>query len=147
MSREPVSKAFAALTGQRYQAVRFDAGLRVGAVEVAGAAEPDSASEALEVLSVGTRDHLATLIRLALATQLRAPVVLDDHLVHSDAARMAWFRAALAAAAKETQVLVITCRPLDYVGEADLPKRGAVAERGGVRVVDLEQVIQRRGVS
>lgn len=145
---EPVSKAFAALTGQRYQAVRFDSDLRVGAVEVAGAAEPESATEALRVLSVGTRDHLATLIRLALATQLHAPVVLDDHLVHSDAARMAWFRTALAAAAKETQVLVITCRPLDYVSEGDLPKRGqSVSERGGVRVVDLEQVIRRRGVS
>ena len=141
----PVSKAFASLTGQRYQSVRFDSSLRVGAVEVAGAAEPDSATDALDVLSVGTRDHLATLIRLALATQLHAPVVLDDHLVHSDATRMAWFRTALAAAAKQTQVLVITCRPLDYVSDADLPKRGqAVAERGGVRVVDLEQVIRRR---
>lgn len=141
----PVSKAFASLTGQRYQSVRFDSALRVGAVDVAGAAEPESANDALAVLSVGTRDHLATLIRLALATQLHAPVVLDDHLVHSDATRMAWFRTALAAAAKETQVLIITCRPLDYVSDADLPKRGqAVAERGGVRVVDLEQVIRRR---
>ncbi|MFT3712533.1 MAG: AAA family ATPase [Archangium sp.] len=125
----PVSRAFSELTKGRYGAVKFDASLQAQGVEVEGAASTGD----IDALSVGTRDHLATLTRLALATHLGAPVLLDDQLVHSDAARLGWFRKALLEAAEKTQVIVLTCRPLDYPTEAN-----------GARVVDLEKLITRR---
>src|SRR5207247_5766540 len=45
----------------------------------------------LEQLSVGTREQLATLLRLAIAGYLHTAVVLDDQLVHSDSERLGWF--------------------------------------------------------
>lgn len=134
----PVSRSFSELTKGRYGAVKFDSSLEAQSVDVGGVAAE------LSALSVGTRDHLATLVRLALATHLKAPVVLDDQLVHSDASKLSWFRQALLAAAQKTQVVVLTCRPLDYVAQAQLPKDAAMAERDGVRVIDLERVIERR---
>ncbi|MFO0595046.1 MAG: hypothetical protein U0228_07070 [Myxococcaceae bacterium] len=128
----PVSKAFAELTRGRYGAVSFDESLTPRNVQVGEEVRDD----ALDFLSVGTKDQLATVVRLALATQLKLPVVLDDHLVHSDAARLSWFRDALAEAAAQTQVLVITCRPTDYVPSFPKSPRG-------VRLVDLEGVIKR----
>ncbi|MBL8916909.1 MAG: AAA family ATPase [Archangium sp.] len=134
----PVSRSFSELTKGRYGAVTFDSSLQAQHVDVNG-----SKGE-LEMLSVGTRDQLATLVRLALATHLKAPVLLDDQLVHSDASTLAWFRPALLAASQKTQVLVLTCRPLDYVAPTQLPKGTPFVERDGVRVVDLEKVINRR---
>ena len=96
------------------------------------------------MLSVGTRDHLATLVRLAIALQLESTIVLDDHLVHSDVTRLAWFREALANTAAKTQVVVLTCRPLDYVPEDSLPVTGAMKNADGIRVIDLAKVIKRR---
>jgi hypothetical protein len=67
----------------------------------------------LEVLSVGTREQLATLLRLAIAEQLRSAIVLDDHLVQTDATRLAWFRQTLRSAANH------------HAGNySDLPPRG-----------------------
>jgi len=36
--------------------------------------------------------QLATLIRLTVAEQLKSAIILDDHLVHTDPKRLAWFR-------------------------------------------------------
>lgn len=69
----------------------------------------------MAALSVGTRDPLAALIRLTIAGHLRSAVVLDDHLVHSDLARLQWFREALQKTAVNAQVIVLTCRAEDYV--------------------------------
>ena len=123
---QPVTAQFNALTGGRYPGVSFDASLRTAGVSLPGTqASPD---DVLAGLSVGTRDHLATLVRMAIAVQLKSPLVLDDHLVHSDVARMAWFQDALEKAAEQTQIIVLTCRPQDYPS--------------GTRQ-DLEQVIER----
>jgi DNA repair exonuclease SbcCD ATPase subunit len=82
--------------------------LKTEGVVVAGQARDPNA------LSVGTRDQLATVYRLALAEQLGSMVVLDDQLVHSDAGRMRTLLSLLTRAARHIQVVVFTCRPDDY---------------------------------
>lgn len=139
----PVTQRFAELTGGRYPTVKFGPTLAAAGVELPGI--QSSPSAVLEALSVGTKDHLATLVRLAIALQLKSAIVLDDHLVHSDPARLGWFRDALQHAAKQTQVVVLTCRPLDYVTADALPKSGAMRDVEGTRVIDLAKVINRRG--
>ncbi|MDP2274424.1 MAG: AAA family ATPase [Archangium sp.] len=136
----PVTQRFAELTKGRYPSVKFDAALQLSGIE----GTQSEKDELLNVLSVGTRDHLATLVRLAIALQLQSTIVLDDHLVHSDVTRLAWFREALANTAAKTQVVVLTCRPLDYVSEAALPIAGAMKDAEGTRVIDLAKVIKRR---
>lgn len=140
----PVSARFAELTQGRYPSVKFDPSLTATGVEVPGT---QSGPEAiLEALSVGTKDHLATLVRLAIALQLKSTIVLDDHLVHTDLSRLAWFRAALRSAAQQTQVVVLTCRPLDYVPADALPISSPSKSLDGdaIRVIDLAKVIERR---
>lgn len=107
----PVAERFARLTEGAYESVALDAnlaGVRVGVNGVER--EPDS-------LSVGAREQLATLMRLALAAQLRTAIVLDDQLVHSDTSRLAAVRTQLLASSRERehQILVFTCRPADYL--------------------------------
>lgn len=139
----PVTTRFAELTKGRYGAVRFDPALKASGVELSGL-ESDAAS-VMDALSVGTRDHLATLIRLAIALQLESAIVLDDHLVHTDPARLSWFKAALEQTAQKAQVIVLTCRPLDYVKPDELPtERPWRALANEVRVIDLSRIIQRR---
>lgn len=139
----PVTSRFAELTKGRYPAVKFDPSLKATGVEVPGT--QSTPGDVLEALSVGTRDHLATLVRLAIAIQLGSAIVLDDHLVHSDPARLGWFRDALRQAAQKTQVVVLTCRPLDYVVPEALPAGAAPKSIDGdlTRVIDLAQVIKR----
>jgi uncharacterized protein YhaN len=138
----PVTQRFSELTGGRYPEVKFTPTLTAAGVELPGV--QSSPSAVLEALSVGTKDHLATLVRLAIALQLKSTIVLDDHLVHSDPKRLGWFREALQHAAKETQVVVLTCRPLDYVTADALPTRAAMRDLEGTRIIDLSKVIQRR---
>lgn len=82
--------------------------------------------EPLSELSVGTREQLAVLVRLALADLLlehegEAPcLVLDDALVFSDEARFARIKRILAEASNRMQILVLTCRPREW---ADLSAR------------------------
>lgn len=140
----PVTSRFAELTQGRYPAVKFDPSLKAVGLEVQGT--PSSPANVLTALSVGTRDHLATLVRLAIALQLQSAIVLDDHLVHTDLARLGWFRDALRQTALKTQVVVLTCRPLDYVPQEALPTDGASKsiDGGATRVIDLARVIKRR---
>ncbi|MDP1824297.1 MAG: AAA family ATPase [Archangium sp.] len=140
----PVTSRFAELTKGRYPTVKFDPSLTATGVEVPGA--QSNPGDMLAALSVGTRDHLATLVRLAIALQLGSAIVLDDHLVHTDPARLGWFRDALRQAAQQTQVVVLTCRPLDYVPPEALPTGAASKTIDGdlTRVIDLSKVIKRR---
>ena len=140
----PVTSRFAELTQGRYPAVKFDPSLKAVGLEVQGTSS--SPANVLTALSVGTRDHLATLVRLAIALQLQSAIVLDDHLVHTDLARLGWFREALRQTALKTQVVVLTCRPLDYVPQEALPTDGASKSLDGdaTRVIDLARVIKRR---
>lgn len=68
----------------------------------------------LDSISVGTREQLATILRLTVAEALDSLIILDDQLVQSDHARLEWFNRALKEAASKIQVIVITCRPEDY---------------------------------
>ena len=138
----PVTSRFVELTQGRYPAVRFDPSLKATGLDVSGVAS--SPAEVIEGLSVGTRDHLATLVRLAIALQLKSAIVLDDHLVHTDLGRLEWFRDALRQAAAQTQVIVLTCRPLDYVTQGALPGKAASKGVDGTTVIDLTRVIKRR---
>jgi hypothetical protein len=139
----PVSKKFEELTAGRYKDLRFDAALKTEALSLGGA--PGAGSEVLSALSVGTRNQLATLIRLTLAAQLQTTIVLDDHLVHTDPLRLAWFRETLMKTAVSTQVIILTCRPEDYLPKEGLPtkspERGSSA--GAVRAIDVAYAMKR----
>ena len=65
--------------------------------------------------------------------RLQTALVLDDQLVHSDGARLNWFRERLRSSVREHchQVIVFTCRPGDDLS-AD------AADDDSVAVVDLE---------
>ncbi|HYV45124.1 MAG TPA: AAA family ATPase [Myxococcaceae bacterium] len=131
----PVTTKFGELTAGRYGDVRLDAALRTEEVRVTGT---EQAEDALAALSVGTRDQLATLVRLTIASQLRSAIILDDHLVHADPFRLAWFRDVLTKTAVNTQVIVLTCRPQDYLAKDELPAGAATRDLAGgmLRAID-----------
>ena len=67
-------------------------------------------------LSLGAREQLGVLTRLAYADLLREAgrptlVILDDALVHTDTARLASMKRALFDASHRHQVLIFTCHP------------------------------------
>jgi DNA repair exonuclease SbcCD ATPase subunit len=136
-----VAGLFQSLTRRRYQSVQLGAQLNTEGVVVHGAPRPPT------LLSVGTREQLSTLYRLALAEYLQTTVVFDDQLVQSDGNRMDWFRGLLAEKARIFQIIVLTCRPSDYLGtatpESDVSKANADQVDGFIRALDLERVVQR----
>jgi hypothetical protein len=101
-------------------------------------------------MSVGTREQLSTLYRLALAEFLQTAVVLDDQLVQSDESRMGWFRALLKEKSRSFQIIVFTCRPRDYLDKASmLPKEKAFhadTDDGFTRAFDLGRALGQRQV-
>ena len=130
------------LTQRRYQSVQLTAQLGTEGVFAAGAVRPATQ------LSVGTREQMAVLYRLSLAEYLKTSIVLDDQLVQSDGTRMDWFRTLLAEKARCFQIVVLTCRPMDYL-EADAlaPQLGAAyldTNEGYIRAMDLARLVQRR---
>ena len=140
----PVAARFEELTAGRYRALRLDASLQAEGLQTADANDDD---DVLAALSVGTRDQLAALIRLTIADQLRSAVVLDDHLVHSDLARLQWFRDVLQKTAVNAQVIVLTCRAEDYLRADELPADTATRDvaAGTIRAIDAVQVVSRYG--
>lgn len=78
--------------------------------------------ERYDSLSLGTREQIAILVRLGVATLLaeregEAPcLILDDPLVYADEGRFETMKAILSRAAKDLQILILTCRPRDYFG-------------------------------
>ncbi|MEO8179433.1 MAG: hypothetical protein ABI895_11440 [Deltaproteobacteria bacterium] len=139
----PLTAKFRDLTAGRYHTLLLNPLLRVEAV---GAATTQATGpEVLAALSVGTRDQLATLIRLTIAEELGSAIVLDDHLVHSDRQRLEWFRQALSRAAVKAQVIVLTCRPQDYLTEAEMPVTASYLDLAGgsIRAIDLSRVLTR----
>lgn len=127
----PVLETFRQLTNGRYDSIAFDMDLRLQGVNAVGAPRE------IATLSVGTREQLATLLRLAIAGHLRTAVVLDDQLVHSDSSRLAWFSERLRTCVREHdhQVIVFTCRPGDYL-------RGGSGD-DDVAVIDLTAALAR----
>ncbi len=81
----------------------------------------------IEQLSVGAREQLGVISRLACAAIVSpdgggAPVVIDDALGWSDPTRLQAMGAAIAAAGRDCQVIVLTCTPGRYahVGNAEV---------------------------
>jgi energy-coupling factor transporter ATP-binding protein EcfA2 len=143
----PVTTRFAELTSGRYGNLRLDAALKAEAVDVAGGGA--QGADVLEALSVGTRNQLATLIRLTIADQLKSAIVLDDHLVNSDPRRLAWFRDVLMKTALNAQIIILTCRPEDYLTRDELPAETATRDLAGgaIRAVDVARVLKRWGAA
>lgn len=136
-----VAGLFQTLTQQRYQSVQLGSQLNTEGVVVHGVPRPAT------LLSVGTREQLSTLYRLALAEYLQTTVVFDDQLVQSDGNRMDWFRGLLGEKARIFQIIVLTCRPSDYLGTAALVSDGPNVhtdlDDGFIRAIDLKRVVQR----
>ena len=85
----------------------------------------DGTTLEIDQLSTGAREQLGVLSRLACATIVSpmdggAPVMIDDSLGWSDPDRLQRMGAAIAAAGKQCQVIVLTCTPGRYshVGSA-----------------------------
>lgn len=137
----PLTTQFRELTQGRYGALELGPDLKASSLTAEGALI--DGESVLRALSVGTRDQLASLLRVAIARQLKSALVLDDHLVHTDADRMSWFVDALRKTALDAQVIVVTCRPLDYV-PADALKGEVVRDLGGgsLRLIDLSRTIE-----
>lgn len=66
-------------------------------------------------LSIGAREQLGILLRLAAgqvtADQGGVPLIIDDALGFSDPARLSTMGAAIAAAGRKSQVIILTCTP------------------------------------
>jgi DNA repair exonuclease SbcCD ATPase subunit len=79
-----------------------------------------------EDLSVGAKEQLGILARLAAAqivsTQGGVPLIMDDALGFSDPSRLETMGAAIAAAGKDTQIIILTCTPgrFTHVGSAEV---------------------------
>jgi len=79
-----------------------------------------------EDLSVGTKEQLGILTRLAAARVVAreggVPLIIDDALGFSDPGRLESMGAAIAAASKECQILLLTCTPgrFMHVGNAQV---------------------------
>lgn len=86
----------------------------------------DGVTLEVEQLSVGAREQLAILSRLACAALVSgdggAPVILDDALGWTDPSRLERMGAAIAVAGRDCQVIVLTCTPGRYqsVGNASV---------------------------
>ncbi len=138
----PVSERFSDLTGGRYGQVGLDPDLRTTGIHVSGA------EREVRSLSQGLKEQLATIFRISVAQHLESMLVLDDHLTHTDPERLGWFREVLRKGGEEIQIVVFTCRPLDYLMEGELVEAGEVVwESERLRGVALEKAMARVGVS
>ena len=77
--------------------------------------------EDFQLLSIGTQEQIAVLIRLAFAQMLveqglPATVILDDALVYSDDVRMDKMFDILNVASNKIQVIILTCREKLFEG-------------------------------
>ena len=127
---DPITKRMAQLTGGRYGNLLIGPKLETEGIELGGTQRD------LEALSVGTREQLATVLRLTIADALGSTVVLDDQLVQSDAARMDWLRAFMMECADRFQILVFTCHPEEY-------KSGRARKQSAFKSIDLAGCLQR----
>jgi hypothetical protein len=80
----------------------------------------DGRHEPFEALSMGAREQVAVITRLALADILRgarrpSAVILDDALVNTDEGRLDRMHLVLHRAAENLQILLLTCRERDFL--------------------------------
>jgi hypothetical protein len=83
-----------------------------------GDTDPADPSD-FDTLSFGTREQMGVISRLAYADLLQEAgratlIILDDALVHSDAARLAQMKRVLFDAAQRHQILLFTCHPTSW---------------------------------
>ena len=88
----------------------------------------DGQDEPYERLSIGTREQLAVLARLAFADLLdehgkKSPIILDDALVYSDDGRFEEMQRILDRAAERLQIIVLTCHERAYFDRGWTTKR------------------------
>ena len=139
---DPIAKRFTELTEFRYGSLDLGPDLTTHSISVAGG------GRSVFSLSVGTRDQLSTIFRLSLAEQLRSVLLLDDQLTQSDGERMRWLRELIRQLAATIQIIVLTCRPADYLLTDELkPGRKSDNAKALVRSINLAQVIQRSGAA
>ena len=109
---EPVLKELKPLLGLLWP----EAELRFDAEEVLPSAlERGGMEEDFDVLSGGTQEQIALLVRLAFARMLArsgspAPVILDDGIVYTDDDRIELMFDALTRQAHDLQIIVLSCR-------------------------------------
>ena len=127
---EPITKRMAQLTGDRYGNLVIGPKLETEGIELGGTQRD------LEALSVGTREQLATVLRLTIADALGSTVVLDDQLVQSDASRMDWLRAFMMECSDRFQILVFTCHPEQY-------KSARARKKSAFKSIDLAACLHR----
>ena len=96
--------------------IRFDADKVLPSALVRAGAE-----EGFDILSGGTREQIALLVRLAFARMLHnagapAPVILDDAIVYTDDFRIEQLFDALTRLGKDLQIIVFSCRQKAFRG-------------------------------
>ncbi len=94
--------------------MQIDENLAPGPITRTGPDGPETGT--FDALSVGTREQMGVIARLAYADLLRAAgkptlLILDDALVHSDEDRLAQMKRVLYDAASRHQILIFTCHP------------------------------------
>ncbi len=124
-----VATRFAELSAGRYQGAALGADL-----ETEGVVTPQGVQR-LDRFSEGVKEQLATLMRVSVAEQLGTMLLLDDHLAQTDPQRAQWFRHQLQHSAEQIQIVVLTCRPDDYLVDGS---------SGAVHAIDLAKSVQRR---
>ncbi len=114
---------------EQFGRIVFDSTFEVELDEQLGIARRTLNGITLDVkqLSTGTREQLGILARLACAAIVSpdsdgAPLVIDDALGWSDPTRLQRMGAAIAAAGKHCQVIILTCTPGRYahIGNATI---------------------------
>jgi hypothetical protein len=137
----PVTERFLSLTGDLYAHVQLDPDLHMEGFVAAGG------TRRLEELSVGTREQLATIIRLAIAAQLKTALLLDDQLVHSDSERLEWFRRQLQNSVQthDHQIIVMTCRLEDYTANNEIVgcRDETCSDGSAVTIINILDVLRR----
>lgn len=133
-----VSEHVERLTSGRYGALALGPELETLGLHTATGLKP------VKAFSEGLKEQLATLLRISVAEQLQGTLLLDDHLAQTDPLRVAWFRDLLRDRGEVTQILLLTCRPLEYLREEQLASADGwrdLAPR--MRAVELAKFIQR----
>ncbi|MFK7829747.1 MAG: AAA family ATPase [Congregibacter sp.] len=90
-------------------------------MQVSGILRPGSEAQDFALLSMGTQEQITVLTRIAFAELMAeqgrpAMLVLDDALAYSDDARMARLFDVLTLAARNVQILLLTCREQSFAG-------------------------------
>lgn len=95
---------------------------------IAGLRRSGSEAENFRILSTGTQEQIAVIVRLAMGSMLagrghKVPIVLDDALAYSDDSRIEQMFDALNRAGQQQQVIVLTCRSRAFAALGGRPLR------------------------